>query len=227
MTNRTVKDPGSSVEAKSFAYGFVSGNVLPDVDLVVLAFTFPFNSKLAMRMHRTATHSLLIIGIIILLGVLLSTTRGGKSFYRGIGAGMAVHSIVDIFLWFSGIDILWPLGHFGIPSEVNLWTWVKLPRIWGNFLGSTDFLMMGLFYLFLLSMARKYETNVNFQPRLRVLMNFHFIAFGCYVVASFFLSRAIFDVVQYAVLVLVSLPMTVIAIRGSKPTIERMAVSPI
>lgn len=224
-TSRNASEPGRAVAAKSWAYGFISGSVLPDVDLAALAVTYLFNSKLAMRMHRTATHSLVMIALFTAITIILSTTRGGKAFFKGVGTGMAVHAAVDILVWFSAVDILWPLGHFGLPSEINLWKWVSLPRLWGNFLGSTDFLMMGLFYLYLLRLGRKYETNPSFLPKLRGMMAFNFVAFSLYIGASFFLTRSIFDVAQYAVVVLVQLPMTVIAIRGSKPSIERIAIN--
>lgn len=224
-TSRNASEPGKAVAVKSWAYGFISGTVLPDVDLAVLAVTYLFDSKLAMRMHRTATHSLLMIALLTTIAVLMSTTRGGRSFFKGLGLGMAVHACVDILVWFSPVDILWPLGHFGLPSEINLWKWVTLPRLWGNFLGSTDFLMMGLFYLYLLRLGRKHETNPMFLPKLRGMMVFNFVAFALYLGASFFLTRTIFDIAQYAVVVLVQLPMTVAAIRGSKPTIERIAVN--
>ena len=225
MTAKQASEPGRAIAAKSFAYGFVTGNVLPDIDLAALAVMYLFDAKLAMRMHRTATHSLVVIAVVTLLGVLLSTTKGGRSYFKGLGAGMTLHSLVDIFLWFSGVDILWPLGRFGLKSEINLWTNVKIPPVWNNLLGSTDFLMMALFYGLLIRLARKYETNVGFLRKLGIFEKFHYLCFFLYVALSFFLTRALFDVAQYAVVVLVSLPMTWITIRGSKPTLERLGLS--
>lgn len=225
MTSKDAHEPGSAIVAKSFAYGFVTGNVLPDVDLAALGITYLFDSKLAMRMHRTATHSLITIAIVTLLGLLLSTTKGGKSYFRGLGTGMLVHSFVDIFLWLSSIDILWPLGSFGFRSEINLWANVKIPPLWNNFLGATDFLMVALFFGYLTKMARRHETNLDFLPKLRAFTAFHYVCFVMYMGLSFFLGRTLFDIAQYGVIILISLPMTWIAVRGSKPTIERLGVS--
>ncbi len=227
ITGKDASEPGRAIVAKSSAYGFVIGSVWPDVDLAALAVTYLFDSKLAMRMHRTATHSLLIIGLITLLGIMFSTTKGGKSFFKGLGTGMALHSVVDIFLWLAGVDILWPLGQFGIRSEVNLWAKVKIPPLWNNFLGAGDFLAMALFYGYLIRQARTHETNPGFLSKLRAFMAFQYVCFILYMGLSFFLSRTLFDIAQYAVVVLVNLPMTWIAIRGSKPTIERLGVSSI
>jgi len=225
ITSKDAHEPASAITAKSFAYGFVTGNVVPDIDLAVLGVTYLFDSQLAMRMHRTATHSVLIIAAVTLLGVLLSTTKGGKAYFRGLGTGMLVHSFVDIFMWFSSIDILWPLGHFGLKSEINLWANVTLPPLWGNFLGASDFLLVALFFGYLIRLARRYETNLSFLPKLRAFTAFHYVCFVMYVGLSFFVGRTIFEIAQYAVIILVSLPMTWIAVRGSKPTIERLGVS--
>jgi membrane-bound metal-dependent hydrolase YbcI (DUF457 family) len=218
-------EPGRAIASKSFDYGFVSGSVLPDVDLAALAAMYVFDPGKAMRMHRTATHSLVIVGLATALGVLLSTTRGGKSYFRGLGLGMALHSFVDVFLWLSGIDILWPLGHLGLPSQVNLWTNVKIPPLWNNFLGAADFLMLALFYMTLIGLSRRYETNYRFVPTLRAFTVLHWVGFAAYVGLSFFLSRTLFDIALYAVIVLVSLPMTWIAIVKSRPSLERLGAS--
>jgi len=224
-TRRDVAEPGTAIGAKSFAYGFVSGNVLPDIDLAALGVAYLFDPKLALHMHRTATHSILITGLITLLGTLLSTARGGKSYFRGLGLGMALHSLIDIFLWLSGIDILWPLGHFGIRSEINLWTNVKIPPLWNNFLGAADFLMLALLYMALIRLSRRYETNYGFVPALRGFMVFHYVGFAAYMGLSFFLTRAMFDIALYAVIVVTSLPMTWIAIVNSRPSLERLGVA--
>lgn len=224
-TGKTAHEPGKAIVAKSFTYGFVTGNVLPDIDLVALGVTYLFDSELAMRMHRTATHSVLTIAVVTLSGILLSTTKGGRSYFRGLGTGMLVHSFVDIFLWLSSIDILWPLGHFGFRSEINLWTNVKIPPLWNNLLGATDFLMVALFFGYLSNLARRYETNHAFLPKLRVFIAFHYVCFVIYIGLSFFLSRTLFDIAQYGVIILISIPMTWITVRGSKPTIERLGVS--
>jgi hypothetical protein len=140
---------------------------------------------------------------------------------------MLVHSFVDIFLWLSSIDILWPLGSFGVRSQINLWANVKVPPLWNNFLGATDFLFVALFFGYLTKLARRQESNPSFLPRLRAFTAFHYVCFVMYMGLSFFLDRTMFDIVQYGVIILVSLPMTWIAIRGSKPTTERTGLSSI
>jgi len=225
ITSKETREPGAAITARSFAYGFVMGNVLPDIDLVALGVTYLFDSRLAMKMHRSVTHSIFTIALVTFLGVLLSATKGGKAFYRGLGTGMMCHSFIDIFLWLSAIDILWPLGYFGVRSEINLWTGIKIPPLWNNLLGSTDFLMVAVFFGYLGRLARKYETNTGLLPRLKAFTVFHWLCFTVYVVLSFFLDRVTFDIVQYSVIILVSIPMTWMAVVGSRPTIEELGVS--
>ncbi|MGE5580860.1 MAG: metal-dependent hydrolase [Bacillota bacterium] len=227
ITSKEAREPGLAITARSSAYGFVMGNVLPDIDLIALGVTYLFDSRLAMKMHRSATHSIFTIALVTFLGMLLSTTRGGKAFFRGLGTGMLCHSFVDIFLWLSSIDILWPLGYFGVRSEINLWTGIKVPPLWNNFLGATDFLMVALFFGYLIRLSRKYETNTRLLPRLRAFAAFHWVCFPIYLGLSFFLSRTMFDIVQYSVIIVVSIPMTWMAVVGSRPTIERLGVSSI
>lgn len=222
ITGKGTREPESAIATRSFAYGFVMGNVLPDIDLLALGITYLFKPQLAMKMHRSATHSVFTIAMVTFLGMLLSSTRSGRAFFRGLGTGMLCHSFIDIFLWLLPIDILWPLGYFGVRSEINLWAGIKVPVLWNNLLGSTDFLMVALFFRYLGCLARRYGTNARLLPRLRAFALFHWVCFPVYVALSFFLSRTAYDIAQYSVIILVSIPMTWMAVVGSRPTIERL-----
>lgn len=224
MVRKDSVDPGTAVLAKSLAFGLLVGNIAPDLDLIPLAITFLWNPALAMRMHRTATHSIVVIGLVTLAGRFFSTTKGAKSFFTGLGLGALTHTLVDVLVWFSGVDILWPLGSFGIPSRINLWKNVTIGRLPGNLLGAADFLAFGLFYTYLLRLGRRYETNVTFLPVLKRLAAFQFIAFGVYSTLAFFISRALFEIAQYALFVVVCIPMTWYVVAKTRPTVERMAV---
>jgi len=210
-------------EAGAFTFGLVAGNVLPDADLLPLAITYLFNPALAMRMHRTATHSLLVIGVLTLFGYALAKNRHGKRLVLGLCVGAVAHCLVDIFLWFSPVDILWPLGHLGLPSEINLWKGVTTPRVVGNLLGAADFLALALFTFYLEKLGQGFETDVSFLPTLRKITLLHSAAFGVFFSASFFLSATVFQIAQYALFLLVSSPIVVYAMFKSKNTIERLA----
>ncbi|QUL98391.1 MAG: metal-dependent hydrolase [Candidatus Fermentithermobacillus carboniphilus] len=207
---------------QSFAFGFVVGNVIPDADLLPLAITYLFDPALAMRMHRTATHSLVVIGLFTLISLALARTRRARYLFLGSALGAVCHSLVDIAVWFSGVDLLWPLSHFGIPSEINLWKGITVPRLVGNLLGAADFLAFGLFSLYLFNLSKTFETDTDFLPRLRIFTAFHFITFSIYLVLAFILSKTLFEMAQYALFVLVSFPITVYAIFRSRKTIQHL-----
>lgn len=204
---------------KGLTFGFILGNILPDVDLLPLAITFLFNSELAMRMHRTATHSLLLSVPLILIGWLFLRGRT-KGLVTGLGLGALTHSVLDIFLWFSSVDLLWPLGRWGIPSLVNLWSGAKLPRFVGNFLGALDYLAFALYFVSLTNIAKKKETDLEFLPRLRLFTALNLAFFALYTILSGVLSRTIFDIAHYAMFVLVFFPLAVYSTFKMRNTIE-------
>lgn len=204
---------------KGLVFGFVLGNILPDADLLPLAITFLFDSRLAMRMHRTATHSFVVIVPLMLLGWLFLRGRG-KGVTLGLGIGAITHSVLDIFVWFSSVDLLWPLGSWGVPSVVNLWAGIETGRIVGNFLGALDYLAFALYFSFLARMARARETDVDFLPKLRLFTVLNLAVFAVYTVLSFVLSKGLFEIAHYAVFVLVFFPIAVYTTVKMRSTIE-------
>jgi membrane-bound metal-dependent hydrolase YbcI (DUF457 family) len=219
------KDGISNSRVKEFrrgiTFGFVLGNILPDADLLPLAITFLFDSRLAMRMHRTATHSLVVIILLTLMGWLLAKGRG-KAVALGLGIGAISHSVLDIFLWFSPVDLLWPLGIWGIPSEVNLWAGVETGRFVGNFLGALDYLAFAFYYVLLARIARRRETNMEFLPRLNLFTGLNVAFFAVYTVLSFVLSKGLFEIAHYAMFVLAFFPIAVYTTVKMRDTIEAL-----
>lgn len=222
---KTGSSPGEKGEVskselkKGVIFGFVLGNILPDADLLPLAITFLFDSRLAMRMHRTATHSFVVIVPLMLLGWLFLRGRA-KGIALGLGLGAITHSVLDIFIWFSPVDLLWPLGTWGVPSVVNLWSGVEAGRVAGNFLGALDYLAFALYFAFLAKMARARETDVDFLPKLRVFTVLNLAFFAVYTVLSFVLSKGLFEIAHYAMFVLVFFPIAVYTTVKMRSTIE-------
>lgn len=204
---------------KGLRFGAVLGSILPDADLLSLAITFLFDAQLAMRMHRTATHSLLFSVPLILLGWLFLKGRAG-GLAVGFGLGAVAHSALDILVWFSSVDLFWPLGNWGLPSEVNLWRNVKVHPYIGNFLGAVDYLAFALYFTLLADAARRMETDVEFLPRLRQLRALNLAFFVVYTALSLVLSRTVFDIAHYALFVLVFFPVAVYVTIKMRNTIE-------
>jgi hypothetical protein len=74
-----------------------------------------------------------------------------------------MHILLDLLIWFNGVEILWPL-----PSWVNLWEGVSPPEWWSKLMMPVENLFFLLFFLLLASTARKRNTDEEFLPRLRI-----------------------------------------------------------
>lgn len=133
-------------------WGILVGNVLPDADAFVAAPVFLLDQELGLSLHRTFSHSWLMQAIAV--GIILAVARARGSpatagFARGLWIGMALHSFLDIFFWFTGIDLLWPLGLFGLPGFVDLWAGVDIPRTLSRLMGAAEYLALAAFYFYL------------------------------------------------------------------------------
>jgi membrane-bound metal-dependent hydrolase YbcI (DUF457 family) len=143
----------------------VLGNLLPDADNIAVAIaTLTGNS--IVRLHRTFTHSLFfVITIIIVFYGIAWATRKDKfgNLGLGIGIGVLMHILLDLLIWFNGVEILWPLN-----SWVNLWTGITPPEWWSKLMMPFENLFFALFFLTLASLARRRKTNEEFLPKLRI-----------------------------------------------------------
>ena len=89
--------------------GIVLGNLMPDMDnFAVAAATLTGNSTEGL--HRTFTHSLFFVaGIFIVFYVIGLLTKKSEIGNLGIGLGIGVlmHILLDLLIWFNGVEILW------------------------------------------------------------------------------------------------------------------------
>jgi membrane-bound metal-dependent hydrolase YbcI (DUF457 family) len=145
--------------------GIVLGNLFPDLDnLAVAIATLTGNSTEGL--HRTFTHSLFFVAAIIMVfyGIALITkkTEWGN-LGLGLGIGVLMHILLDLLIWFNGVEILWPLD-----SWVNFWEGVTPPAWWNKLMMPVENLFFVLFFLLLASTARKRNTDEDFLPKLRI-----------------------------------------------------------
>jgi membrane-bound metal-dependent hydrolase YbcI (DUF457 family) len=145
--------------------GIVLGNLFPDADnLAVAAATLM--GKSTEGLHRTFTHSLFFIAAVIMIFYIISVLTKKKQWGNlglGLGIGILMHVLLDLLIWFNGVEILWPL-----PSWVNFWEGVKPPEWWQNLMMPAENLFFVLYFLLLASVARKKDTNGDYLPKLRV-----------------------------------------------------------
>ena len=145
--------------------GIVLGNLFPDADNLAVAVA-TIMGRSTEGLHRTFTHSLFFVAAIILVfyGVAWVSKRSEwGNLGLGLGIGVLMHILLDLLIWFNGVEILWPL-----PSWVNLWTNFTPPEWWNKLMMPVENLFFALFFLLLASTARKRNTDNDYLPKLRI-----------------------------------------------------------
>lgn len=208
-------------ETGAFKYGLVLGNILPDVDFFVMGPAYLAKGSSALGLHRSWSHSLLtqalLCGLLLLLWARGNDRRRGL--VKGLWLGMAMHSIADIFLWFSGVRLLWPLPY----GDVDLWTGVTPPAWLSNLLGAADYLFFALFFSYLARVAGERGVNLDMVPRLRRVNAFLYVFFAGFSALAFVWAGrpALYNVVDYAFFIVVFLPVEIWVLLRMKETMAR------
>jgi membrane-bound metal-dependent hydrolase YbcI (DUF457 family) len=145
--------------------GIVLGNPLPDADNLAVAVA-TLTRRSTEGLHRTFTHSLFTVAAVIIVFYAIAwVTKRPRwgNLGLGLGVGILTHILLDLLVWFNGVEILWP-----IPSWVNLWSNVAPPEWWSKLMMPAEFLFFALFFVLLDVMARKRGTDGGFLRPLRV-----------------------------------------------------------
>lgn len=157
--------------------GILLGNLIPDTDNLAVAIATL--AKLPTEgLHRTFTHSLFtIVAILAIFYIISVITRKPRWNTLGIGLGIGVlmHILIDLLIWFNGVAILWP-----IPSWINLWSGYTPSGWFDKLMLSAEYLFFALYFMLLYSLARKYQTDLDYQRTMLVwiiIQSFLFIAF--------------------------------------------------
>jgi len=180
--------------------GIVLGSIFPDMDNIAVAVATV--AKLPTHgLHRTFTHSiftiLLVIGLFYLVATFTKKTRW-STFGIGFGIGILMHILLDLVIWFNGVEVLWPL-----PSWVNLWEGFQVPDWLSKFLMPAEFLFFGLFFLVLASLSRKYQTDTGYNSRLRIWTIVQFVLFAIFTVMVYVMDKGFMTI--YGAIYLLSL----------------------
>lgn len=113
--------------------GVVLGSMLPDVDVLPSALLRVSGGRVGAELHRTFTHSLWLVALcwVAAWPVKRRWPEAG-GFLGGFGLGVLAHIALDVVVWFSGVDLLWPVSRWRGWPEVNLWREVRLPAVMGS-----------------------------------------------------------------------------------------------
>ena len=195
--------------------GIVLGSLLPDADNLAVAVATI--AKLpAEGLHRTFTHSLFtVVAIVVVFFITAQIVRQPRWNNLGIGLGMGIllHILLDLLIWFNGVEILWP-----IPSWINLWSGVTPPPWFDKLMMTTEFLFFATFFLGLATLARRHGTDLGYLRKLRAWTWVQFGLFVIFTVLVYTMSKGFMT--PYGLVYLLSLALAVGITIRMRRTIE-------
>ena len=204
--------------------GVVLGNMFPDLDNLVVAFATLAMGQSAAEAgemyHRTFTHSIFtIFAAMILFYIIAAVTQNEKwkNFGIGFGAGILMHMLVDLVLWFNGVPLFWPLG-----GELNFWAWFETPAWLKIILDTGEFLAFGSYFLLLVSLSQRYGTDVERQNSIRIWGYVELILFIVFTALFFTIGPEGLIYQIFGALYLISLIVGMIITTRMKQTIESL-----
>jgi membrane-bound metal-dependent hydrolase YbcI (DUF457 family) len=180
--------------------GIVLGNLVPDADNLAVAMA-TVTGHSTEGLHRTFTHSLFAVAAVIAVFCVVGRTTGRPRWSNlglGLGIGILMHILLDLLVWFNGVEILWPL-----PSWVNLWEGVTPPEWWRKLMMPVEFLFFALFFVVLDVTARKRSTDLEFLHTLRVWAMVQGVLFVIFTVLVYTMEKGFMT--PYGALYLLSL----------------------
>lgn len=166
--------------------GVLLGSFIPDMDNVGVAIATLAKMPIA-GIHRTLTHSVFFMAIVVLAFYLLGQAKKDArwgSLGLGLGLGMLLHSLLDLLIWFNGVALFWPL-----PIWLNLWAAATPPEWFMKFMDPAEFLFFG-FYLWMLRVwARKFNTDGGFLNAHQIWMMVEFALFIVFTPLAFIMTK--------------------------------------
>jgi membrane-bound metal-dependent hydrolase YbcI (DUF457 family) len=200
--------------------GVVLGNMFPDLDNLAVAYATLTKSD-PHGLHRTFTHSIFTILVILLLFYLVAAlTRNQKwnNFGVGFGIGILMHILLDLILWFNGVELLWPIRY-----ELNFWSWFSVP-VWLNILLETgEFLSFGLYFLLLASLARRQNTDREHQRSSKAWAYIEFVLFLVFAVLFFSFGAEGVQYTIFGALYLISMLIAIVITIQMRKTVESLS----
>jgi len=197
--------------------GLVLGNMFPDLDNLAVAYATLTKAD-THGLHRTFTHSIFTIALmVVLFYVIAAATRNRKwnNFGMGFGAGILMHVLLDLVVWFNGVELLWPIRY-----ELNFWSWFVTPDWLQILLDTGEFLAFGLYFALLISVARRQNTDAERQSGLRMWAYLQYALFLLFTLLFFFASGIPLLYTIYGALYLVSLIAAIVLTVRARQTVE-------
>jgi membrane-bound metal-dependent hydrolase YbcI (DUF457 family) len=195
--------------------GVVLGNLLPDADNLAVAIA-TLTKQPTDGLHRTFTHSVFTVAAVVTVfcAYALITRRScWGNLGVGLGIGISMHILLDLLIWFNGVETLWPF-----PSWINLWEGITMPKWWNNLMMPIEFLFFALFFALFYRMARKQGTDSDYLRTLKTWIWAQGVLFIVFTILVYVMEKIF--MIPFGVLYLLSLGLaTGVTIRMRK-TIE-------
>ena len=183
--------------------GVLLGSFVPDMDNLGVAIA-TLTKASTEGIHRTMTHSVFFMAAVVALFYLFGQWKKDGRWNNlglGLGLGMLLHSLLDLILWFNGVELFWPLG-----GEINFWANTIPPEWFMKFLEPAEFLCFGLYLWMLGTWARKQNTDGEFANTHRIWMWLEFALFVIFTPLAYIMTKGYLTI--FGALYLFSLFMT-------------------
>lgn len=200
--------------------GLVLGNMVPDLDNLAVAYATLAGAD-THGLHRTFTHSIFTVIAILLLFSLVAALTGNQkwnNFGLGFGIGIFMHTLLDLLVWFNGVEVLWPIRY-----ELNFWSWFTTPDWLRTLFDTGEFLGFALYFLLLYSLARKHNTDREQWSSARMWIYIQLVLF---LIFTFLLFAFGADGIRYTIfggLYLVSLIVAIVITIRMRGTVETLS----
>ncbi len=184
--------------------GIILGNLAPDLDNLAVAIATVTGGSTE-GLHRTFTHSFFtavaVALVFYLAGWVWKKPKIG-SLGLGLGIGIVMHILLDLLVWFDGVQVFWPL-----PIWVNLWQNVAPPEWFSTLMMPLEFLFMAVFLVLLVRWGRQADTDREY---LSVVLIIVYVLLGLFVVFTVlaFALASVF-MVPYGALYLIALAVVI------------------
>jgi len=175
----------------TFATGILFGSIVPDLDFIPLIMLRFIDRQLALSLHRHLTHSILFAASCCILGFLVSAFTKAKwlrLFGSGLAIGMIIHSLLDTLMWFSPIDLFWPLG-----DTINLYRYWTVSSVLWNVIMATEPLAYVLFLIYVFRTSTLCLSTI-WKSIIWSLL----VVFAILITLITILPRSSFEIVAYA-----------------------------
>ena len=195
--------------------GAILGSFIPDMDNFGVAVATVMKMPTA-GIHRTLTHSIFFVLAVVAFFYVIGQVKKDALWGNlgvGLGLGVLLHIILDIFLWFNGVALFWPF-----PLWVNIWAKTAPPEWFMKFMDPAEFLFFGGYLWVLSNWAAKYKTDGDFAGKLRMWMILEFALFVVFTPLVYMMSKGFATI--FGAVYLFSIMMAFIVTLRMRKTIE-------